>query len=62
MPALAIIDYLGGLGDLTGELMRLGINRIGSSGGIEGGQAGVAECESWVRAIKTGASAHQVLR
>jgi predicted translin family RNA/ssDNA-binding protein len=46
-------DYLLGLTDLTGELMRYGMNAIGNSG-IQDGEAVVQLTERWVRQIRAG--------
>jgi len=48
-------DYLLGLTDLTGELMRLGINAIGSTG-LEESEAAIRRAESLVRQIRAGMS------
>lgn len=46
-------DYLLGLTDLTGELMRYGMNAIGSTG-IQDSEAVVHQTEDWVRQIRAG--------
>lgn len=46
-------DYLLGLTDLTGELMRLGINAIGSTG-LEDSEKAVRQAEAWVRLLRAG--------
>lgn len=45
-------DYLGGISDLTGELMRLAIGMAGSSLGSDG--LGIREVSSFVRQLKSG--------
>ncbi|KAL8291662.1 hypothetical protein RQP46_001920 [Phenoliferia psychrophenolica] len=45
-------DYLGGIADLTGELMRLAIARVGSSLGSEQGMAEIRTLGKFVRDIK----------
>lgn len=53
-------DYLGGIADLTGELMRLAINSVGASlGAVEGqegeeGLASIGSIANLVREIKGG--------
>jgi predicted translin family RNA/ssDNA-binding protein len=43
-------DYLGGLADLTGELMRLAIGMVGKSLGSDG--TGIKEVGAFVRQLK----------
>lgn len=43
-------DYLGGLADLTGEMMRLAIGMVGSSLGGQG--TGIKEVGAFVRELK----------
>lgn len=47
-------DYLGGIADLTGELMRLAIARVGSSLGSEQGMSEIRTLGTFVREIKGG--------
>lgn len=49
-------DFLLGLSDLTGELMRWGINCVGSAGlGVEDTVQSVKMAQDWVRQIQSGA-------
>jgi predicted translin family RNA/ssDNA-binding protein len=48
-------DYLLGLTDLTGELMRYGLAALGNTG-IQEGEAMVSMTEEWVRQIRGGQS------
>jgi len=45
-------DYLLGLADLTGELMRFGLNSVGSLGLVES-VATISETQAWVRKIRS---------
>ena len=49
-------DYLGGIADLTGELMRLAIARVGSSLGSEQGMSEIRTLGTFVRDVKGGPS------
>jgi len=51
IPNISANDFLGGIADLTGELMRFGINSVGLTG-VESSGEQVADLEMWVRAIK----------
>ncbi|KAG6902317.1 hypothetical protein C0995_001696 [Termitomyces sp. Mi166 len=55
---LTVSDYLLGLSDLTGELMRFAISAISR----RGGRTKAIEVCAFVRACKAGAHAHQFLR